>query len=63
MIIGIIKTYFIKSIILAETEEATKAFNLYTEFINKHLVPIRQNRRYKRGNVKNKSRMSYRYSY
>ena len=61
--IGIIKTYFIKSIILAGTEEATKAFNLYTELINKHLVPIRQNRRYKRGNAKNKSRMSYRYSY
>ena len=61
--IGIIKTHFIKSIILAGSEESTKAFNLYTELINKYLVPIRQNRHYKRGNVKNKSRMSYRYSY
>ena len=61
--IGIIKTYFVKSIILAGTEESTNAFNLYTKLINKHLVPIRQNRHYKRGNVKNKSRMSYRYTY
>ena len=61
--IGIIKTYFVKSIILPGTEESTNAFNHYTKLINKHLVPIRQNRYYKRGNVKNKSRMSYRYTY
>lgn len=61
--IGIIKTYFIKSLLLTGTKESTEYFNTYTELINKYLVPIRQNRHNKRGNTKNKSRMSYRYSY
>lgn len=62
--IGIVKDYFLCSIILAGTEEATNYFNECTTEINKHLVPVRPNRHYKRKNTKkNKSRASYRYSY
>lgn len=61
--IGIVKTYFVKSIILAGKEESVEYFNTYTGLINKYLVPIRPGRHYKRGKKKNKSRMSYRYTY
>lgn len=61
--IGIIKTYFIKSVILAGQEESTNCFNTYTVLINKYLVPVRPNRTTTRKSPKNKSRMSYRYTY
>lgn len=62
--IGIVKDYFLSSIIIAGTEEATIYFNECTKEINKHLVPVRPDRHYKRKKTKkNKSRVSYRYSY
>ena len=61
--IGLVKSCFVRSIIRIDKDEATRYFEECTNMINKHLVPIRMGRNFKRGNTKNKSRMSYRYSY
>ncbi|MFD1415530.1 IS4 family transposase [Oceanobacillus jeddahense] len=61
--IGIIKTYFIQSV-MSETREARKkSMDQMNTLILKHLVPIRPNRQAKRQNSVNKSRRSYRYTY
>jgi len=61
--IGVIKSYFVKAVISEDKEECSKCFDIVDELMIKYLVPKRPDRNYKRGNVKNKSRMSYRYTY
>lgn len=61
--IGIVKTYFIQSV-MAETHEQRKtAVEQMTSLLAKHLVPVRPNRAVERKHPVNKSRRSYRYTY
>jgi hypothetical protein len=62
-IIGIIKSHFIKSLVFYDSPDKYKELNLVNLLIKTKLVPIRKDRTYKRANVKNVSRRSYRYSY
>ena len=61
--IGIMKSYFVKSIIEMKNEKRKDALEQIDKLMVKQLVPVRKDRQFARGNTKNKSRMSYRYSY
>lgn len=62
-IIGIIKSHFIRSLIFYESPDKFKELDIVNLLIKTKLVPVRNNRKAKRANVKNVSRRSYRYSY
>ena len=61
--IGIVKTYFIQSVMGETHEQRKKAVEQMSELLAKHLVPVRPNRAVKRKTPVNKSRCSYRYTY
>lgn len=61
--IGIVKSYFLRSLMFYESPERFKELDIVNILIKTTLVPIRENRKVIRGNSKNKSRMSYRYTY
>lgn len=61
--IGIVKTYFIQSIMSETREQRKKSFEQMSILLVKHLVPVRPNRVVKRKSSVNKSRRSYRYTY
>lgn len=61
--IGIVKTYFIQSLIEDTPEKRQKSVEQMSELIRQHLVPVRPNRISKRQYSINKSRRSYRYTY
>lgn len=60
-IIGIIKSHFIRSLVFYDSPDKYKELNLVNLLIKTKLVPIREDRKSKRANVKNVSRRSYRY--
>ncbi|PTQ79233.1 DDE family transposase [Trichococcus patagoniensis] len=61
--IGIVKTYFIESIMGETREQRNESFEHMSALLTKHLVPVRPHRAAKRKNPVNKSRRSYRYTY
>jgi len=61
--IGIMKSYFVKSIIEMRNDKRKSALEQIDKLMVKHLIPVRKDRQFNRGNTKNKSKMSYRYSY
>lgn len=61
--IGIVKTYFIQSIIGNTPEKRQEYVEQMEALIKNHLVPVRPNRTAKRQYSVNKSRRSYRYTY
>lgn len=61
--IGIVKTYFIQSVMGETHEQRKKAVKQMSELLGKHLVPVRPNRAVKRKHPVNKSRCSYRYTF
>lgn len=61
--IGVMKSYFVKAVMEKEQGKKREHLKLIEELMKKQLIPIRKDRRSRRGNAKNKSRMSYRYSY
>lgn len=61
--IGIVKTYFIQSIMSETREQRQKSFEQMSTLLVKHLVPVRPNHVVKRKSPVNKSRRSYRYTY
>ncbi|MBO1305429.1 IS4 family transposase [Enterococcus sp. 669A] len=61
--IGIMKTYFLQSVIGETEEKRNQCIEEMGKLIIKHLVPIRPNRTSKRQTPVNKSRRSYRYTY
>lgn len=62
--IGLVKKHFLSSIISEDRKAGLECFDKVEKEISTHLVPIRPERSYERKtNTKNKSRMSYRYSY
>lgn len=62
-IIGVIKSHFIRSLIFHDMQDKYNDIDIVNMLIKTKLVPIRNNRSVLRRNVKNVSRMSYRYSY
>ena len=46
-----------------ESPERFKELDIVNMIIKTTLIPVKNNRKVKRGNSKNKSRMSYRYTY
>src|SRR5699024_2835902 len=61
--IGVVKTYFIKSLMSKTKKERKENMDQMSILLMKHLVPIRPNRSTKRRHGVNKSRRSYRYTY
>ena len=61
--IGIVKSHFLRSLMFYESPERFKELDIVNMLIKTTLIPIKENRKAKRGNVKNKSRMSYKYTY
>jgi Transposase DDE domain. len=61
--IGVMKTYLVKTIMGASKSQKKEYLNQMDQLIIKQLIPIRKDRKFRRANAKNKSRMSYRYSY
>jgi len=61
--IGIIKSYFIRSVILYDSPSSDKDISIVDELAKIDLVPKRDNRHYDRKSRGNKSRISYRYTY
>lgn len=61
--IGIVKTYFIQSVMGETHEQRKKAVEQMSDLLAQHLVPVRPNRAIKRKHPVNKSRRSYRYTY
>lgn len=61
--IGIVKTYFVQSIMCEDQEKREKCFQQMSGLITKHLVRVRPNRKANRQHSVNKSRRSYRYTY
>lgn len=61
--IGVVKTYFLQSMMSPTKQARQKSVNQMNALIMKHLVPIRPNRSTKRKTSVNKSRRSYRYTY
>lgn len=61
--IGVMKSYFVRTIMEKNKEKKWELLNQIDQLMIKQLIPIRKDRKFKRGNTKNKSRMSYRYSY
>ena len=62
-VIGVIKSPFVRSIMFYESPDKFKELDIVNMVIKTKLIPIRDNRKAKRANVKNVSRRSYRYSY
>lgn len=61
--IGIVKTYFIRSLMSETREQRRESFEQMSALLTKHLVPVRPHRAVKRKSPVNKSRRSYRYTY
>ena len=61
--IGVMKSYFVKTVMETNKDQKRELLNQIEQLMVKQLIPIRKDRKFKRGNTKNKSRMSYRYSY
>jgi Transposase DDE domain len=61
--IGVMKSYFVKTIMESDKNQKKELLKQIEQLMIKQLIPIRKDRKFKRGNTKNKSRMSYRYSY
>ncbi|GLL50199.1 IS4 family transposase [Tetragenococcus halophilus] len=61
--IGIIKTYFIQSIMGETYEKREESIIQMENLLTAYLVPIRPDRKARRQESKNKSRRSYRYTY
>lgn len=61
--IGIVKTYFLQSIMGETAEKREKCAEEMSQLILKHLVPVRPDRTVKRQHPVNKSRRSYLYTY
>lgn len=61
--IGIVKTYFIQSVMGETHEQRKKAVELMSELLIKQLVPFRPNRVVQRKHPVNKSKRPYRYTY
>ena len=61
--IGIVKSYFLRSLMFYESPERFKELDIVNMIIKTTLIPVKNKRKVKRGNSKNKSRMSYRYTY
>ena len=62
-VIGIVKSHFIRSLMFYDSPDKFKELDIVNMLIKTKLIPIRNNRKAKRANVKNVSRRSYRYSY
>lgn len=63
IVIGVVKTYFIKSLMSPTQKERKESMKQMNTLLLKHLVPIRPNRSTERKHSVNKSRVSYRYTY
>ena len=61
--IGVVKTYFIQSILGNTPEKRHESVERMSELIKQHLIPVRPDRIAKRHHTINKSRRSYRYTY
>lgn len=61
--IGILKSSFVRMILEKDKDKQQEQIKQVDHLIAQKLIPIRKDRNYRRGNTKNKSRMSYRYSY
>ena len=62
-VLGVVKSHFIRSLMFYESPDKFKELDIVNMLIKTKLIPVRNNRKAKRANVKNVSRRSYRYSY